>query len=79
MLQLVPFLTWLAPVTSAVLLLLLASQGDLGRRGTMAVGAWLLIAGWCQFFAASALIAAIGLALQTLLAVYLIVRWRLTA
>jgi hypothetical protein len=77
-LQLFPFLAWLAPITSAVLLTLLWNLGDLGR-GTLAVLlAWFLLAGWCQFLAGSAVVAAAGLLLQTILAIYLIFRWKLS-
>lgn len=79
MLQLFPFARWLAIVTSLVMVTLLATTGELGwRRGALAA-LWLLAAGYCQFFGPSAAIAAVGLALQTLLAIYLILRWRLTA
>jgi hypothetical protein len=66
-------------VTSAVLLVLLAWLGDLRwRAGAILVVAFVAFL-YCQFFGQSALVAAIGLGLQTMLAIYLIVRWRLSA
>ena len=75
MIQLVPSVVWLALLTSAVLLILLWAD-DLGPRSRRVLPAWFLIAAYLQVFGGSAGAAA-GLALQTLLAVYLIVRWRL--
>jgi hypothetical protein len=76
MLQLFPFVTWLAAGTSLVMLVLLGASGELGRLSAVASAAWLLIAGGCQFLGRSAIVSAIGLCLQTLLAIYLILRWR---
>jgi hypothetical protein len=77
-LQLFPFAGYLAAVTSAVTLAMLAAAGEMRvRSGAVAVIVF-LIAGYCQFFAGAPLISAMGLALQTLLAVALIVRWRLS-
>jgi hypothetical protein len=75
-LQIVPFLAWVAVVTSAVLLALLWSLGDLGRGGAGVLLGWFLLAVWFQFLGASALLQAAGLALQTLLAVCLLIRWK---
>ena len=71
-----PFLAWLAVVTSAALLASLYASGDLGRGSLSLMLGWSLVAAYCQFFGASAAIAAGGLALQTVLAVYLIIRWK---
>jgi hypothetical protein len=57
---------------------MLLAAGELGPRGAAIAVSWLLVAGYCQFFATSAVGSAIGLALQTLLAIGLIVRWRFT-
>ena len=76
MIQLFPFLVWLAFLTSAVMLILL--WPDLGLRPRIVLPGWFLIAGYLQVFGDSASVSAGGLALQTLLAVYLIVCWRLT-
>ena len=79
MLVLFPFVAWLAALTSVVMLILLASIGELGRLGGVVLVCWLLLALSCQFLGASAIVAAIGLSLQTMLAIYLIARWRFTA
>lgn len=78
MLQIFPFLVWLAPITSALLLAVLLSLGELGRGRLAVLLGWFLFAGYCQFLANSALVGAVGLLLQTLLAIYLIARWRLS-
>lgn len=78
MLQLFPFLGWLAVGTSVTLLVMLFAGGDLRPRSGALVLACLLAAAYGQFFGSSAVIAAGGLVLQTLLAIGLIVRWRLT-
>jgi hypothetical protein len=77
-LQIFPFLAYLAVVTSAVLLVLLSASGEVGRTQRVVLAAWLLAAGYCQFFGISAAVATAGLALQTALAVYLILRWKLS-
>ena len=79
MIQLFPFVVYLAPITSAVLLLMLGSAGELRWRAGLAVVVIFAAAVYCQLFGPSALIAAAGLGLQTLLAIYLLVRWRLGA
>jgi len=75
-LQIFPFLAWVAVVTSAVLLALLWSLGDLGRGGAGVLLGCFLLAVWFQFLGASALLQAAGLALQTLLAICLLIRWK---
>jgi hypothetical protein len=78
-LQLFPFVAWLAAATSVVMLVLLAAAGELRARNGGIFIALFLIAAWWQFFSTSALGSAAGLALQTLLAISLIVLWRLSA
>jgi hypothetical protein len=78
MLQLFPFSVWLAAATSVVMLAMLVAAGDLRSRSLIAFVAWFLVAAGCQFAGRSAGLVAAGLALQTLLAVALIVRWRLS-
>jgi len=75
-LQIFPFLAWVAVVTSAVLLALLWSLGDLGRGGAGVLLGCFLLAVCFQFLGASALLQAAGLALQTLLAICLLIRWK---
>jgi hypothetical protein len=74
-----PFLVWLAPATSLTMLGMLAASGELRARwGTVSI-ALFLFAAYLQFFSLSAVVRAAGLGLQTLLAIALIVRWRLAA
>ena len=79
MLQVFPFLAWLAAVTSAVLLLLLWYFGELRRYSGAALLGWFLIAGYCQFLGGSPVVSAIGLFLQTILAIVLALRWKLSS
>ena len=75
-LQIFPFLAWVAVVTSTVLLALLWSLGDLGRGGAGVLLGWFLLAVYFQFLGASALLQAAGLVLQTVLAICLLIRWK---
>lgn len=77
MLQIFPFAVWLAAITSAVLLVVLWHLGELERRSLVGLLGWSLLAGYCQFLAGSTGLAAVGLLLQTTLAIYLILRSRL--
>jgi|ERR671936_67159 RsiW-degrading membrane proteinase PrsW (M82 family) len=74
-----PFVRLIAPLTSFGLLFALWYLGELKPRTLAVLVGWFLIAGYCQFFAASAVVVAIGLLAQTLLAIYLLLRWRLGA
>ena len=76
--QILPFGTWLAAITSASLLAALWWLGELRPRSVAVSLAWFLLAGYCQVFGGSAIVAAAGLVLQTMLAIVLIVRWRLS-
>ena len=78
MLQLFPFLVYLAPIVSMVLLIMLAAAGELRYRARLVLGAIFAVAAYAQFFGRTALLGAAGLGVQTLLAIYLIVRWRLS-
>ena len=77
MLQLFPFVAWAAIVTSVVLLAVLFALGGLSTRGLAILALWCGVAAYCQFFGASAAVSAAGLVLQTLLAISLILRWRI--
>jgi len=79
MLQLLPFLTWLAPATSLAMLVMLASAGELRPHGGAILVSVFVVAAYGQFLSGSAIVGAAGLAMQTLLAIALIVRWRLSA
>ncbi len=73
-----PLAAWIAIVTSGVVLAVLWASGEVAwRHGSVAL-AWLLVAGYCQFVAGSTAVRPIGLVLQTLLAIYLLVRWKLS-
>ena len=74
--QLFPWATWLAPITSAVLLIVLYTLGDLTARGFAFLLGGFLVAGYCQFFSGSLSVGAAGLLLQTLVAIALILRWK---
>jgi hypothetical protein len=77
MLQLFPFLAWLAPATSITMIGMLIAAGNLRARPAIVVCLWCAAAAWWQFFGGSPGASVTGLGLQTLLAVALIVRWRL--
>jgi hypothetical protein len=79
MLEFFPVVGWVATAASVVAIVMLSAAGELRPRGLMAAVIWLLAAGYCQFFGGSAAMSAIGLTLQTLLAVGLMMRWRFTA
>jgi hypothetical protein len=78
-LYILPFLTWLAAIASAALLVVLWQFGELRGNGLALVLGWFLAAGYCQFFAGSPVVEAAGIALQTILAIGLILRFRLDA
>ncbi len=71
-----PFAPLLAPIASAVLLATLWSLGELTPRALVLLVCWFLIGGYCQFLGASTAVTLGGLLVQTMLAVYLAVRWR---
>ena len=79
MLQLFPFFGYLAVITSAVLLAALFAQGEIRAVTGGVLAVLCAAAAWCQFFAASAPLSAVGLVLQTVVAVGLFVRWKFTA
>ena len=76
MLQLLPFLTWLAPITSAFLLIVLWHSRELRPRSLLPLLALFALAGYCQFFAVSLVAGPMGLGLQTGLAIGLMIRWK---
>ena len=77
MLQILPFLTWLAAMVSGVLLASLWYLGELRRYSGAALVGWFVIAAYIQFFGGSPVLSAVGLLLQTILAVVLSLRWKL--
>ena len=78
MLYALPFLAWLAAITSGVLLAVLWNLGELRGVGLAVVLGLFLLAAYCQFLAGSVVAGIAGLALQTLLAIGLLLRWKLT-
>ena len=74
-----PFLAYLAILTSIVMLVMLIAIGEVGLRAGVPLAGLLLAAGYAQFFGDSIIVSTIGLGCQTVLAIYLIVRWRLAA
>jgi hypothetical protein len=58
------------------LLVALRVTGEVGPRAAILLTGWLLAAGWCRFLGTSTLVVAAGLVLQTILAVFLIFRWK---
>jgi hypothetical protein len=76
-LQAFPFLAWAAPFVSAVLLLVTWGFGE--SRGARLVIETVLfaVALYAQFLASAPAAHRVGLPLQTILAIYLLVRWRL--
>ena len=79
MLQLIPWIVWLAVITSAVLLVGLWQLGELGPLSLAVLPAWFLVAAYLQFGSSSGMLNAVGLVLQTGLAVYLILRWKVAS
>jgi hypothetical protein len=79
MLEFFPMIGLLAAGTSLVMVAMLAAADDLRARGGAIAIAVFFIAVYLQFFSGSPNVRAAGLVLQTLLAVSLIVRWRLNA
>ena len=77
MLQLFPFSAWIALVTSTCLLGILWGFGDMDQRQGIVLSVWLVAAGYLQFFGESMATVATGLGLQTILALYLILYWKL--
>ena len=74
----VAYFAWLALATSLVMLALLAATGELDRPD-VAVIALVCLAAYWEFFARSSVVASVGVTVQTLNAIYLILRWRWTA
>ena len=78
MIQFIPFIDWLAALTSITLLIVLWRAADIGQLEAAVLGAWFATAAGVQVFSDSFLATRVALALQTVLAVYLIIRWRMS-
>lgn len=74
----IPFIDWLAALTSIALLIVLWRSGDIGQIEAPVLAVWFVAAAGVQVFSDSFLASKIALALQTVLAVYLIIRWRIS-
>jgi hypothetical protein len=72
-----PFIAWIAPITSFVLLAVLWQFGELGRPSLVILPGWFLVAAYLQFGSSSMGLGATGLLLQTILALYLFMRWKI--
>jgi hypothetical protein len=77
-LEFFPLIGWFAGGTTLAMLAMLAAAGDLRGRSAAVLIALFLMAAYAQFFSGSVIARAVGLTLQTLLAISLIVRWRLS-
>src|SRR5262247_254050 len=77
LLYVLPLLTWGATVTSAVLLVVLWHTDELRGYVGAAHAGWFLAASYCQFLGTTTLVTTLGLIFQTILAIVLILRWRL--
>ena len=77
MLDVLPFLTWLAAIASGVFLAIHWGGGTSRPRIRLILSAWFLLAAYLQFLGHSPVQSAVGLALQTMLAIVLVVRSRL--
>jgi uncharacterized membrane protein YfbV (UPF0208 family) len=78
-LSLFAWMPLVAVITSAVLLAVLCWAGDLEGRSLSVLLAWFLAAAGLQFLGRSGASNLAGLLLQTVLAVYLIVRWKIAS
>ena len=72
-----PLLAWLAAIVSLVILILVYILGGVERRSLPPLFGAFLVAAYGQFVAGSVIVNRVGLVLQTFLAIYLIVRFKL--
>jgi hypothetical protein len=79
LLQILPFLGWLAPITSGVLLAFLWNDGELRRYTGPVLLAWFLLAGYFQFFGNTPVVSAVALLFQAILAIVLFLRFKLAS
>lgn len=80
MLTIAPWLAWLAAITSLVLLAFRTTgDGETPRAWLANLWIWFAAALYLQFSSPSGLLSAGGLAAQTLLAIVLLVWWKLDA
>jgi hypothetical protein len=77
MLQQFPYLAWIPPAASVVLLLVAWKFSRVNRRSLVPLLGAFLVAEYAQWGAGSPLVSTVGLVLQTLLAVYLVARLKI--
>jgi hypothetical protein len=77
MLQQFPYLKWIPPAASVVLLIVLWKFSGVNRRSLVPLLGAFLVAAYAQSVSGSALVNSVGLVLQTLLAIYLAVRLKI--
>lgn len=77
MMMLAPWLAWLAAIASLVLLVARSVDGETQRSRLAMLWVWFTAALYAQFYGGTAVINAAGLAAQTLLAISLLVWWKL--
>ncbi len=75
--SLLPFLSWIAPAVSVALLVVLWKFSDVRPVSLASLVGAFLVAAYAQWVPASGLVNTVGLVLQTLLAIYLVVRIKL--
>lgn len=78
-LSLFAWMPLVAVTTAAVLLVALRWSGDVEGRSFVVLLAWFAVAAGLQFIVRSPALALTGMLLQTVLAVYLLLRWRISA
>jgi len=79
MLEFFPLIGWLPAAASVVMLAMLAAAGELrGRGGGFAVAGF-VAAATCQYAGHSQNVVVLGLVLQVLLAIGLMLWWKMTA
>jgi hypothetical protein len=74
MLQQFPYLAWIPPAASVVLLVVAWKFSGVNRRSVVPLLGAFLVAAYAQWVVRSPLVNSVGVVLQTLLAIYLAVR-----
>jgi hypothetical protein len=77
MLQQYPYLTWIPPAVSVVLLVLLWKFSRVNRKSLVPLLGAFLVAAYAQTVSSSTLLNSVGFVLQTILAFYLAVRLKI--
>ncbi|HJQ97279.1 MAG TPA: hypothetical protein VJ826_03140 [Candidatus Polarisedimenticolaceae bacterium] len=77
MLEIFPFLPWLATGIALFFGVMLGLSGELAGRRALVVAVWFVVAFYLQCYGSSTALTVVGLILQTLLTVYLWALWRM--